>query len=140
MIRVENKGLKILLDHIIEIDDESFLEDLYDEELTIIDICEFIYRHLNRTLNSIDLYLEKSEVRIGEDIDFEISDKAIKAFTEKLNKKLTTVIGKNDIESIFGEIDEELTAKDIAKYLIKLIEKIIRVYFDFDDFDKYINF
>ena len=142
MVRIKQKGIKALYEHIIEsyTEDEYFYIFSIDQELVVTDICEFIYKHLNRRLNALDLYLEKSNVTFGENNDFEISDKSIKELTEKFNAKLEIPTSKNDLESLFGEIDETLTMKDVAKFFARQIERIVRFNFEFDYFERYIDY
>lgn len=147
MVRIEQKGIQVLLDHLIDtffVDGENYRFDNWfgsDMEPMESDICEFIYRQLNTKLTSLDLYLERSDVTFGENTDFEISDKALKMLTEKISKKMETPVGKNDIEYTFGRaIDTELEIKDVAKFFARQIELIVRFNFEFDNFDRYISF
>lgn len=147
MVRIEYKGIKKLLDYLTDLyfEDETkypfniwFGDDMEPNALTLY---ELIYRQLNQKLNSLDLYLEKSDVIFGENTDFEISDKTIKMLTEKISKKMETPAGKNDIEYAFGgAIDTELTMRDVAKFLVRQIEMIVLYTFEFDDFLRYIAF
>ena len=146
MVRVDVKGLNVLLDFILETYSDDELEDRFeylfigDEELNTRDLCEYIYRHLNSKISSLDIYIEKSDVRYSENSDFEITNQALKTMVEKLNKKAETIVGKNDVEGLFGELENKLDVKDVSKFFARQIERMIRTDFEFNNFDIYIDF
>lgn len=142
MMRIEQKGIENLLDHLIDtffVDGENWRFDQWfgsDMEPTASDICLYFYRQLNNKLQDFDLYLERSEVHFSDNSDFEISDKALKSLAEKFNAKATTLTGKNEMEALFGDFDEGITAKDVAKFFVRHIERIVRYEFEYDNFDR----
>ena len=146
MVRIEQKGIKRLLDYLTDLyfeDPERYPFNLWfgdDMEPNAFTLYDLIYRQLNKKLSSLDLYLEKADVQFGENTDFEINDTALKKLTEKFNAKLNTPIGKNDVEALFGEINEVLEIKDVAKFFAIQIERVVLITFEFENFDKYVSF
>lgn len=141
-LTIEQKGLNILIEHGQDAYDEEQIKhmfNLYDQELQVSDICRYLLLRLNARLQEYDIYIGSSGVSYCENSDMIFTDKTMKMLLTTFKKKNETVYGQSELEAIFGTLDEELSLKDIHRYLSKQLDRIVHYEFEYEDFSQFIE-